>query len=533
MAAEGGRGRSAALVSGATLVSRLLGLVREQVFATLFGAGMATDAFNVAFRIPNLLRDLFAEGAMSSAFVPTFTEELTLRGKESAFRLASVVMSMLAVVTGALVLLGIAFAGPLVHAMAPGFARVPGKLELTIQLTRILMPFLMLIAVGAAATGVLNALSSFAVPALAPGMISIGMIVAGLTLVPVAKMLGQPPIVGMAVGTVLGVLGQVLVHVPGFWKEGYRPRPMWAPRDPGVRRIVMLMVPATLGLAATQINLVVNTQIAAGLPGEGSVSWLNYAFRLMYVPIGVFGVAVSTVTLPAVSRAVALQDMPQMRKELTGALRLVAVLTLPATAGLMALATPVIRLVYQHGRFTAMDTQQTAAALVFYCVGLAAYSGVKVIVPAFYALKDTRTPVLVSVSVVVLNVVMNIALAPLLRHRGLALATSITMTLNLAILLALLHRRVGPLGLRPVAWATCRIALASAAMGASVCSLDHWLEGLWGTNGLPARAGVLAITVLGGALLFALFGKALGIEEVGQLTAVGQRLFGRLSGKPR
>ncbi len=525
---ERSRGKSAALVSGATLASRLLGLVREQVFAALFGAGMATDAFNVAFRIPNLLRDLFAEGAMSSAFVPTFTEELTLRGRASAFRLANVVMTMLAVVTGALVLLGIATADPLVHALAPGFARIPGKIELTVQLTRILMPFLMLIAVGAAATGVLNALSSFAVPALAPGMISVGMIVAGVTLVPVAKMLGQPPIVGMAVGTVLGVLGQVLVHVPGFWKEGYRPRPMWAPRDPGVRRIVLLMVPATLGLAATQINLVVNTQIAAGLPGEGSVSWLNYAFRLMYVPIGVFGVAVSTVTLPAVSRAVALQDMPKMRQELAGALRLVAVLTLPATAGLIALAAPIIRVVYEHGHFTATDTRQTAAALVFYCVGLAAYSGVKVVVPTFYALKDTRTPVLVSVGVVVLNIGMNLALAPILQHRGLALATSVTMTLNLAILLAVLHRRVGALGLGAVGWATARIAAASAVMGVGVWFLAGALERAWGTAGIAARAGELAVTIPAGAVVFAACGKAFGVPEVSQLLGVVQRVGRRV-----
>jgi putative peptidoglycan lipid II flippase len=522
------RGRSAALVSAATLASRVLGLVREQVFATLFGAGLATDAFNVAFRIPNLLRDLFAEGAMSSAFVPTFTEELTLHGRARAFRLASMVMTVLACVTGALVVLGILFAEPLARVMAPGFAHVPGKLELTVFLTRIMMPFLLLIALGAAATGVLNALSSFAVPALAPGMISVGMIVAGVGLVPVARRFGLPPIVGMAVGTVLGVLGQVLVHIPAFIKEGYKPRVIWAPTDPGVRRVIFLMLPATIGLAATQINLLVNTQIAS-LLAQGSVSWLNYAFRLMYLPIGVFGVAVATVTLPALARAIAVQDMVRMKEELAGALRLVAFLTLPATAGLAALATPIIRLLYQHGRFTPYDTYQTAGALLWYCTGLAAYSAVKVVVPTYYALKDTRTPVAVSMLAVCLNIALNVALMHVLKHRGLALATSATMTFNLVCLLFLLRRRIGPLGLRSVANAVARIGVASAIMGVAVWAIERQLEHVFGTTRLLARAGTLGVSVGFGIVLLYALAHLLHVEETEMATGALRRLMGRLT----
>ncbi len=283
VAADAGR------VSLATMASRVLGLVREQVMAGLFGAGLATDAFNVAFRVPNLLRDLFAEGALSAAFVPTFTRTDHEQGRAEAWRMGAQVLNTVAIALSVLVLLGWVVAPWLVPLLAPGFAAVPGKLELTIWLSRIMLPFLLLIALAAAAMGMLNALHRFTVPALAPVFLNLGMVLGGVSLIPVFRALGQPAIVAMAAGVLIGGFLQFAVQLPALWHLGWRP--VWppAPGHPGVRRIVSLMLPASVGLAATQLNLFVNT-ILASLLVQGSVSWLAYAFRLMQLPIGVFGV---------------------------------------------------------------------------------------------------------------------------------------------------------------------------------------------------------------------------------------------------
>ncbi|TMQ69997.1 MAG: murein biosynthesis integral membrane protein MurJ, partial [Candidatus Eisenbacteria bacterium] len=406
MSEEARVARHAGVVGAATLLSRVLGLVREQVMATLFGAGLATDAFNVAFRIPNLLRDLFAEGAMSSAFVPTFTEVRARQGDEEAWALGRQLMMTLVAVLGAVCVIGWIAARPLVHVYAPGFSAVPGKVDLTVTLTRIMLPFLPTVALAAAAMGMLNARGRFAAPALAPAWLNVGMVVGGLGLIPVFRAFGQPPILAMGIGVLIGGLVQFACQLPALASEGFHFRWERPRAHPGVRRVAVLMGPATIGLAATQLNLFVSTLIASLLP-QGSVSWLWYAFRLMQLPIGVFGVALATVSLPALARAAVDRDHDAMRGTLSATLRLVLLLTVPAAMWLAAMAVPLIALLYQHGRFGTFDTHQTAGALRMYCIGLPAFAAVGVLTRAFYALGDTRAPVRASFVSVGLGLALN------------------------------------------------------------------------------------------------------------------------------
>ncbi|MSO35206.1 MAG: murein biosynthesis integral membrane protein MurJ, partial [Acidobacteria bacterium] len=277
--------RSAGVFGLATITSRILGLVRDQVITYYFGAGNAADAFRVAGRIPNLVRDLFAEGAMSAAFVPTFTRQLTLHGRDRAWTLASSVINALVLVTGLLVLAGIVFAEPLVRTFAAEFSAVPGKLELTVHLTRIMLPFLTLVAVAAALMGMLNSLGHFFIPALSPAIFNVAVVIISVAFIPLAPSLGVAPITMVAIGTLIGGLGQLAIQWPPLRREGFRYRPIIAVRDEGLHRVLLLMGPGTLGMAATQINVLVNTVLATG-EGTGAVTFLDLAFRLMYLPIG-------------------------------------------------------------------------------------------------------------------------------------------------------------------------------------------------------------------------------------------------------
>ncbi|HKQ59841.1 MAG TPA: murein biosynthesis integral membrane protein MurJ [Candidatus Polarisedimenticolaceae bacterium] len=493
--------RHAGVVAAATMLSRVLGLVREQVMATLFGAGFATDAFNVAFRIPNLLRDLFAEGAMSSAFVPTFTGVLQHDGREAAWAFGRQLMQTLALVLAGLCVVGWIAAPWLVTIFAPGFSGIPGKLELTVQLTRVMLPFLPLVALAAVAMGMLNAHGRFAVPALAPALLNVGMVGGGLALIPVCRALGQPPIVAMAWGVVLGGLLQLGCQLPALSGIGFRPAFDALRRHPGVTRVAALMTPATIGLAATQLNLFVSTLIASLLV-QGSVSWLWYAFRIMQLPIGVFGVALATVSLPALSRAAVSRDLPALKSTLSATLRLVFFLTAPAALWLAVMARPVIALLYEHGRFEASDTVQTANALVMYCVGLPAFAAVGVLTRAFYALGDTRTPVRASFVSVALNLVLNLLFVGPLRglglaHLGLALATSLTSIANLLQLGFYLRRRLGPLEGRRIAATFARVSAAAAA------ALAPCAVGLWALGERWHRGAVVEGAVVAGGVLLA------------------------------
>jgi putative peptidoglycan lipid II flippase len=461
--------RSAGLISVATMASRVLGVAREVVLARLFGASVdpSMDAFNVAFRVPNLVRDLFAEGAMTAAFVPTFTRTLSAGERDAAWRLGNLVINALVVVTGVLVVLGIVFAEPITRAIASGkeFAAVPGKLELTTLLTRIMMPFLTTVAVAVAVMGMLNSLHRFFVPALSPAMFNVVTIVCAFTLVPLMPSLGLPRIAAIAIATVLGGLAQIAVQWPALHKEGFRYRPILDFRDPDVREILRLMGPGTLGLAAVQINVLVNTSLATTEP-QGAVSWLQYAFRLMYLPIGLFGVSIATAALPDLSRQAAAADKDAMRDTISAGLRMMLMLNVPATIGLIALAEPIVQLLLEYGRFTPHDTMATAAALMFYAPGLVGYSAVKIASPSFYSLGNSRTPVVVSIASVGVNLALNLALVKVIGYRGLALGTAIAALFNAVVLLALLSRRLDGLDERRVGMALVKIVIASTLMGA-------------------------------------------------------------------
>jgi putative peptidoglycan lipid II flippase len=463
------------------MASRVLGVARETVLAAKFGAGTEMDAFNVAFRVPNLLRDLFAEGAMTSAFVPTFTRTLTERGREAAWRLGNLVVNSLLLVTGTLVVLGIIFASPITRTIAPKFAETPGKLELTTELTIIMLPFLTTIAVSVAMMGMLNSLRRFFIPALSPAMFNIATIVCAFWLVPFMPGVGLPPIAGIAIGTLAGGLGQIVLQWPVLKREGFRYRAILDFNDPDLREVLRLIGPGTLGLAAVQINVVVNTYLASSEPQ--AVSWLSYAFRLMYLPIGLFGVSIATAALPEIARHASATDLPSIRRTVSGALRMMLMLNVPATLGLMVLAHPIVALLLEHGRFTPADTDATAVALMFYAPGLLGYSAVKIAAPTFYSLRDSRTPVVVSVLSVLATLGINLALFRLMGFRGLALGTALAAMFNAVALLWLLRRRLDGLEGRRIATSLVKILIASFVM-----SLAAWYTSAWLTRAIPDDA---------------------------------------------
>jgi putative peptidoglycan lipid II flippase len=521
---------AAGLVSGLTLVSRVLGLVREVVFAALLGAGLHADAFRIAFRIPNLLRDLFAEGALSAAFVPAYARAIARDGRPAAFVLANRVLTLLALVLGGLVVLGVVFAEPIVAVLAPGFAQVPGKTELTTLLTRIMMPFLPLVSLAALAMGMLNAEERFAVPAFAPAMFNVMAIGWGLGLwatgLPVEHV-----VLGWALGTLLGGLAQFLVQVPALRGLGWRFRAEWAPRDPSLRRIAGLMAPATLGLAAVQVNLFVNAIFASSVPG--AVSWLDFAFRLLYLPIGLFGVALGTVATAGLARRAAEDDMEGLRTTLRQALAMLAYLTLPATVGLMVLRVPIVRLLYERGRFGPADTEATAAALLLYAIGLVGYTGVKVLAPAFYSLHRPRIPLIASGLAVATNLIVVLLLFPSLGFLAVALGTALGSLVNTGLLAVRFEQAVGGLIGWPALRATLPMGLAAAVMGAVVWLAAEGLERAVGAGTLSGNLVTGLGPVLVGVATYGLMTRWLGVREAETLWSIFRQRLGRDAREPK
>lgn len=515
---EGGHprlARSAGLFGLATITSRILGLARETVLAHYFGAGDANDAFRVASRIPNLVRDLFAEGAMSAAFIPTFTRHLTQHGRERAWRLANSTINSLLIVTGLIVVLGMVFAEPLVRLYAPEYSEVPGKIELTIFLARIVFPFLTLVAVAAVLMGMLNSLGHFFVPALSPAMFNVASIVLAITLIPFAPSIGLEPITIMAIAALVGGLGQLAIQWPPLRKEGFRYRPVLDRKDEGLHKILMLMGPGTLGMAATQINVFVNTLLATS-QGTGAVSWLDFAFRLMYLPIGLFGVSIATAAAPAISRMVAQQDFGQIRRTLASALGLMMFLNLPATIGLMVLARPIVAVIFEHGEFTPSDTIATARALQFYAIGLLGYSVVRIISPTFYALGRSRVPVIVSAMSVILNVTLNVTLVRYMGYSGLALGTSLTAITNAMVQVVLLRRELKGLEGARIAKSLARVIVASAAMGLATYGAYAVSLGVLPGDALLMQALRLLLTIGFAMAVLAGAAQLLRIAEYGE-----------------
>ena len=497
--------RSSGIVSVAVLTSRITGLMREIIMARLFGAGSINDAFLLGFRIPNLTRDLFAEGALSSAFVPIFTQTLATKGKKEAAELSNLVATALILLVGSFCVLGMVFSPVLVNLMAHGFHKVPGKFELAVFLTRVMFPFLLLVALAAQAMGVLNACNRFAIPATASTFFNIGSIVFGLLIGYVlGPVLGIEHITGMAIGVVLGGALQLFWQVPSLIREGFRFRPTFDWSSPGLRHIIRLMGPAILGNAAVQINVMVNTNFASQIAGNGPVTWLSCAFRFMQLPLGIFGVAIASATLPSISRSVGLGNMSEFRRTLSRSLGMVLLLTVPSSIGLAVLGQSMIGAIYQGGKFTSTDTQQTALALSCYAIGLAGYAALKVLNPAFYALHDARTPMIVSLVSILVNYFTASAMIGFtgLGHAGLALSTSAVAMFGSVVLFVVLSRKIGGVYGRELASSVSKILIASVVMGICVYFSSHGMRALVGVNRMGRLLDLIVSIPVGVVVLY-------------------------------
>jgi len=521
--------RSAGLAGSATLASRILGLARDQVLAALFGAGNEMDAFVVAFRIPNLARTLLAEGAMSAAFVPTFIRHLAERGKPDAWRLGSNVINALILTTGIAVIAGVFFARPIVTLYAGSYRNVAGKLELTILLTRVMLPFLTFAAVAAALMGMLNSLHHYFLPALSPAMFNIVTIVCALTLTPFMPVIGLPRVMAISVAAVLGGIGQVAVQWIPLRREGFRYSPTLRLRDEGLLRVLVLMGPGTIGLAATQVNLLVNTLLATS-QGTGAASWLAYAFRLMYLPIGLFGVSIATAVLPAASQHAAAADLAALRATVARGIRLMLMLNVPATFGLLALATPIVRLLFERGQFAPADTMATASAVRLYAIGLVAYSTARIASPVFYAVGRSRVPVAVSGVSIAVNILASLTLIRFMGFRGLALSTSLAAIANAGALVWLLRRQLHGLEGRQLARAAAKMIAAASAMAIAAMLVEHASAYLIGGKGVVAQAIRLLASIAAALGVLAGVAKLLRVEEFDDaldgLRALARESFG-------
>lgn len=518
--------RSAGAVSVAVMCSRILGLVREQVFAVLFGAGFAYDSFVVAFRIPNLLRDLFGEGALSAAFVAVFSDYDTNKGKEATWRLAGNVLVVIGVLLSVITLVGILAAKPIVLLLAPDYANIAGKAELTSRLTVIMFPFLIFISLSAVVMGILNTKGRFFVPSMASSFFNLGSIIGGGSLALLLPRFGQPAIVGMAIGTLIGGFLQFAIQWPSLLRTGFVFLPHINLRDPGLRRILRLMVPAVIGLSATQINIFINTNFASSC-AEGSVSWLNYAFRLVQFPIGVFGVAVSIATLPVIARYAAAKDIASLRETYASSLTIAFCLTIPATVGLFMLAEPIIRVIFEHGAFTAMDTVKTAEALSLYAIGLFAYSSVKIMVPVYYALDDTKYPVIASFLAVGGNILIILLTIDHFQHRAIALSTSCSMIFSFLFLSVVLYRKLSGYSLSYLAVGIGKIALASLFMGGWLLGVQSWFADWLHQDGILREVLALMACIFSGAAVYGIVLYGLRLQE---LTFVVEKVVARVRG---
>jgi putative peptidoglycan lipid II flippase len=515
--------KAAGIIGVAVMCSRVLGLAREQICAALFGGGGAMDAFTAAFRIPNLLRDLFAEGALSTAFVTTFSKTIARSGDDAAWRLANKVATLTLIVLGAICVAGMVFSSQLVGLLAPGFDA--DKAALTARLTRIMFPFIVMVSMAALVMGMLNAKSVFGMPAMASSFFNIGSIVGGVTLGAwIDPSFGPRALVGLAFGTLIGGALQLAVQLPSVRRLGYVFHPDFRWRDPGVSAILGLMGPSVIAASTTQFNVLVNSMFASTL-GDGAIFWLAIAFRLMQLPLGLFGVALGTVTLPLLSRLVVAGHMEGFRAELARAMRLMFLLTIPSTLGLMTLAEPIISVLYQHGKFDAHEAAEAGGALRFYAVGLAGYAALKVLVNAFYALDRRKTPMIVSFMAVALNLLFNWVFTFRLHwgHLGLAFSTGLVATCNFLVLYVLMYRQLGGLETRRMLVLVGKTSLAGGALGAVCLASVHWPLAAWATQAFLTKACALLGTVVLAGLVFVGCGLALRIEELKELEQMVMR----------
>ncbi|HRJ87709.1 MAG TPA: murein biosynthesis integral membrane protein MurJ [Pyrinomonadaceae bacterium] len=543
--------RSAGIVSIAVMFSRVLGLVRETIFARFFGAGYLYDAFVVAFKIPNILRDLFAEGALSAAFVKVFTDYQIKKTELEAWQLASLVFNVLAVVMSIITVIGILLAPWTVPLLARGFP--PEKAALAVTLTQIMFPFILLVALAALAMGVLNTKGRFGIPASASTAFNIFSITTGLffaywlsgggwerspdkDLVP--SLAAQWAIIGMAIGTLAGGAAQLLIQLPSMLGVGFRFSPNLSFTDPGVRRVMRLMGPALIGTSAVQIKVLVDVFVVSTI--DGGQSWLSYSFRLMQFPIGVFGVAIGTAAIPTLSRLASENNIVRFRETLSDAIKLVFLLTIPAACGLIVLGEPIVALIYQGGAFRAFDTNMVAWSLAAYSIGLAGYAAIKVLSPSFYAMDDARTPMFISIATIAVHAPVSFGMMYLLSgigvsaerpngygHVGVALATSAVALVNFTALTYFMRKKIGRLNGRDILGAFVRVAIASAVM-TLVCYLSYRaVAAFFNVENIGVRMLEAFIPIGLGGLAFFIMAKLLRISEVEQVVSMLRRKFGR------
>lgn len=543
--------RSAGIVSIAVMFSRVLGLVRETIFARFFGAGYLYDAFVVAFKIPNILRDLFAEGALSAAFVKVFTDYQIKKTELEAWQLASLVFNVLAVVMSIITVIGILLAPWTVPLLARGFP--PEKAALAVTLTQIMFPFILLVALAALAMGVLNTKGRFGIPASASTAFNIFSITTGLffaywlsgggwerspdkDLVP--SLAAQWAIIGMAIGTLAGGAAQLLIQLPSMLGVGFRFSPNLSFTDPGVRRVMRLMGPALIGTSAVQIKVLVDVFVVSTI--DGGQSWLSYSFRLMQFPIGVFGVAIGTAAIPTLSRLASENNIVRFRETLSDAIKLVFLLTIPAACGLIVLGEPIVALIYQGGAFRAFDTNMVAWSLAAYSIGLAGYAAIKVLSPSFYAMDDARTPMFISIATIAVHAPVSFGMMYLLSgigvsaerpngygHVGVALATSAVALVNFTALTYFMRKKIGRLNGRDILGAFVRVAIASAVM-TLVCYLSYRaVAAFFNEENIGVRMLEAFIPIGLGGLAFFIMAKLLRISEVEQVVSMLRRKFGR------
>ena len=508
-----GLARSAAVVGGATLFSRVLGLVRDIVLAYTLGATLSADAFFAAFRIPNFLRRMFAEGSLTAAFIPVFTEVQQKEGVRAAFRLASLTMNWLIIMLLVVTVGGILFAPQLVGVLTPGWVNDAGKFALTVDLTRIMFPFILLVSLLALAMGVLNARKHFAAPAFAPALLNIFIIVFAIW----ASKTMEQPTYGVAVGVILGGIAQILLQVPFLKRKGFRYGSEFSPRDPGLRKVGKLFFPSLLGSGVYQVNMVIITILASLLP-HGSLSYLYYADRLVQFPLGVFAIALGTAALPAMSRQAADRDLDGLKDTLYYAFRQVSLITIPAAVGLIVLSEPLISLMFQRGRFDPMTTRMSAQALLCYGVGLWFAAEIRIVAPVYYALKDTMTPMKVATGAIVVNLAASVILMKPLLHAGLALAVSTAALVQLILLIGLLRRRFGGLDWKKLAGPLPQIGIASTAMGLALWFMVRGVD--WSVAmSIAKRGGITIACVAAGVLIYGGILKILKVREFDRLLA--------------
>ncbi len=543
--------RSAGIVSIAVMFSRVLGLVREMIFARYFGAGFLMDAYVVAFRIPNVLRDLFAEGALSVAFVKVFTDYQVNKGEKEAWRLASLVLNLLAVILSVVCIVGIIFSRQFVDLVADGFS--PEKAALATTLTQIMFPFILLVALAAVAMGVLNTKGVFGIPASASTVFNIVSIAFGLGLAyylsgggwlnagdenAIPESSAQWAIIGMSIGTLIGGGAQFFMQIPSLFKVGFRFSPVLSLIDPGIKKVAALMAPAIIGTSAVQVNVLINTYFVSNI--EGAQGWLNFGFRLMQLPIGVFGVAVGTAAIPVMSRLASEGKIKDLRDTISSSMNLVFLMTLPSACGLIMLGEPIIRLIYERGKFDETATTMTAAALAGYSIGLTGYAAIKILSPAFYALDDAKTPMIIALGSIAVNFIGSYGLREWLSnygvtpetphgygHVGVALATSIVAIVNFLALAMILRKRIKRLNGRDIFFSFAKITVASAILSVVCYGTYHFMLDQFGASGLPLRLAEAFVPIGLGGIAFIIAAKLMRVTELEQAFGMVRRKLGR------